>query len=114
MMTKIICIANQKGGVGKTIAVSLAYGLSQTGRRVLLTDLDPRAFYLFTMGTTQQETTFVRFWARFSGRSEPYFLSGDRQTMAVQTVPNTQDKSISATRSSISRFFLGAHNVKKM
>ena len=50
-MTKVIAIANQKGGVGKTTtSINFSTGLALAGPRVLLIDLDPQAHSTIGLG----------------------------------------------------------------
>jgi chromosome partitioning protein len=50
-MTRVLAVANQKGGVAKTTTVaSLGAAMMEEGRRVLLVDLDPQGCLTFSLG----------------------------------------------------------------
>ncbi len=68
-MPRIIAIINQKGGVGKTTtAVNLAAALAQSGQRVAVIDLDPRADLTSYLGVAPQAGAQTVYEALFGER----------------------------------------------
>ncbi len=73
---RIISVANQKGGCGKTtLAVNIAAAMAKAGKETLLIDLDPQAHATFALGYTKEaslkKTSYDIFRAYFDGLEFP-------------------------------------------
>lgn len=92
---RVITIANQKGGVGKTTsAVTIAHALALKGKVTWLLDCDPQGQVAVALGQPQEGAMFdlllgrapVTALLRESGRPRLYIVPGDKGTQDAQTV----------------------------
>lgn len=68
MMARVICIANQKGGVGKTTtAVNLSASIAVAEKRVLLIDIDPQGNSTSGIGLSKEQPNGTIYQALMQG-----------------------------------------------
>jgi chromosome partitioning protein len=108
-VARIFCVANQKGGVGKTTtAVNLAVALAKAGGRTLLVDLDPQCNATTALG--QQPTARhplvqqqpLRGSLCQTGTAGLELLPGSRSFQDIEVLAHGEDNTASTLRQHLS------------
>ena len=87
---RVIAVANQKGGVGKTTSViNLAACLGELGQRVLVIDLDPQANASSGLGLDRQSGTSL--YRALLGDGDALELVQETETAGVSIIPSEVD-----------------------
>ncbi len=109
-MARILCVANQKGGVGKTTtAVNLAAAIAKAGLRTLLVDLDPQCNATSALGSEPTarhplvELRPLRESLVETALKDLHLLPGSRNFQDVEVLANAENGEAALIRHHLSR-----------
>lgn len=90
-MARIICVTNNKGGVGKTnVSVNLPVFLAASGKKVLLVDFDHQANATYSLGLKPSEIKFSIYQA-LMGEVSPWKVVRKTKFFGYDLMPSNQD-----------------------